>query len=302
MKAVRYLVGILLFLGVLFSSVFAATDRSATDNKPTDPVIYIDGRKLELEVSPKLIDGTTFVPMRAILEAQGAEVLWDEKKKTVTAKARRAKLGDITITYKIGENSAKIVENRNEKKIPLTVPGKVVRETTMLPLRFFSEALGNDVGWEGKTQSVTISTTDKQTARVTQIYDGNTIGVFWTNKEEKFRLIGMEAIKGKVSDPYVRTTHKFLADWLEGRYVKIEHYDQQRDEDGNMIGFVYLQDGTFFNATLIAEGYAKTAEQPVVDVWSDFFNYLQEDAVNNKRGLWADRADPSVLEIAKYAG
>ena len=39
--------------------------------------VYIDGEKLECDVNPKNIDERVLVPMRAIFEAFGANVSWD---------------------------------------------------------------------------------------------------------------------------------------------------------------------------------------------------------------------------------
>jgi len=53
-------------------------------------LVFIDNRKGDdLEVAPKIVNGRTFVPIRFISEAFGAEVSWDGATKT------------ITITYKL---------------------------------------------------------------------------------------------------------------------------------------------------------------------------------------------------------
>lgn len=50
-----------------------------------DITVILDGNKLEFDVPPQIIDGRTMVPIRAIFEALGAEVTWDDATKTVTA-------------------------------------------------------------------------------------------------------------------------------------------------------------------------------------------------------------------------
>lgn len=47
--------------------------------------VYIDGEKLECDVNPKNIDERVLVPMRAIFEAFGANVSWDNNGRTVWA-------------------------------------------------------------------------------------------------------------------------------------------------------------------------------------------------------------------------
>ena len=47
--------------------------------------VILDGNQIEFDVEPMLIGGRTMVPLRAIFEALGATVLWDEATKTVSA-------------------------------------------------------------------------------------------------------------------------------------------------------------------------------------------------------------------------
>jgi endonuclease YncB( thermonuclease family) len=226
--------------------------------------------------------------MRAILEAQGADVTWDEETQTVYAAVHKAKRGDISITYKIGDKTALVSTNQRDKSVVLAVPGKIQNGTTMLPLRFFSEAMGNNVGWEGKTRSITISTTEKEKFRVTQVFDDNTIGVFWTNKEERIRLIGIEPFSIQTSRDTHLTSSEVMNDWLTGRMVWVEHRNLERDTEGDVLAYVYLEDGTLLNSKLIAEGYAQTSSNVSDSKWASFFTWLQSEAMKNKRGLWKD--------------
>lgn len=44
----------------------------------------VNGKETELDVAPKIINGTTMVPLRFISESLGAEVNWDRESRTVT--------------------------------------------------------------------------------------------------------------------------------------------------------------------------------------------------------------------------
>lgn len=82
--------------------------------------------------------------MRAIFEALGASVDWDQAyRETVTA----TKNGT-TVKLRIGSETA----YRNDQPITLEVPG-IMDENwrTMVPLRFVSEALGANVDWNETT-------------------------------------------------------------------------------------------------------------------------------------------------------
>ncbi|GAB6990151.1 hypothetical protein JCM16418A_22010 [Paenibacillus pini] len=49
-----------------------------------DIKVTINGKQLYFDVNPQSIDGRTFVPMRGIFGALGADIKWDGKTKTVT--------------------------------------------------------------------------------------------------------------------------------------------------------------------------------------------------------------------------
>ncbi|MEJ8547237.1 copper amine oxidase N-terminal domain-containing protein [Brevibacillus borstelensis] len=120
-----------------------------TVNQTKDIVIFIDGQLQTFQKPPVEIDGRTLVPLRAIFEALGAKVDWDEATQTVTATK-----DNNTIQLTIGSK----VAYKNGKKINLDVPAQLYNgDTTMVPIRFVSEALGAKVGWDAYSNSVVIS-------------------------------------------------------------------------------------------------------------------------------------------------
>ncbi|MCQ6563293.1 stalk domain-containing protein [Paenibacillus mendelii] len=112
------------------------------------PSILLDGQPLSFQTSPVVENGYSFVPMRPIFEAEGAKVSWNASTQTITAK----KEGTV-LTYRIGEKAA----YKNQKRLDMPVPAKVIDWSTLVPLRFISEALGNLVKWHGYSGSITIS-------------------------------------------------------------------------------------------------------------------------------------------------
>ncbi|WP_422660018.1 stalk domain-containing protein [Paenibacillus sp. EC2-1] len=111
--------------------------------------ILIDGVRLATSQAPVMIQGRVMLPMRAIFEALDAKVTWNQKAQTVTA----VKDGT-TIVLKINSKTATI----NRQSVNLDVPAKNLRGTTMVPVRFVSESLGEKVGWNSKTKTVSITT------------------------------------------------------------------------------------------------------------------------------------------------
>lgn len=112
-----------------------------------DMVITLDGRPLAFDVPPRFENDTALVPVRAIFEALGASVSWDEAAQKVIAVK-----GTTEVILTVGDNTA----YRNGASIPLSTPAQVVEDRTLVPLRFVSEAFGAEVSWNQEKQEIAI--------------------------------------------------------------------------------------------------------------------------------------------------
>lgn len=110
--------------------------------------VVVDGDYMIFEQPPVVISGSTLVPMRAIFEKLGAEVLWKASNKSVTAKK-----GGTSIWLQIDNGTAKI-KNKDQA---LEAAPRMLNGSTMVPLRFVSEALGAKVRWDDKLKTITIT-------------------------------------------------------------------------------------------------------------------------------------------------
>ena len=98
--------------------------------------IVVDGEKANIDAAPVVQNSRTYVPFRALAEAFGAEVAYDEATQAVTAT-----LGSNTVVMTIG--SATYTVNGEEKTAdvaPFISGGR-----TMVPVRFAAEAFGSTV-------------------------------------------------------------------------------------------------------------------------------------------------------------
>lgn len=134
--------GLILSLVFLICMVFAAPVLAA-------PTVNLDGKQLTFDVQPTIENGRTLVPLRAIFEAMGANVDWNQSTQTATA----TKDGTI-VKLRIGS----ITPTINGQVKTLDVPAKIVNGRTLAPLRFVGEAFGGTVGWDPATQKITILT------------------------------------------------------------------------------------------------------------------------------------------------
>lgn len=100
--------------------------------------------------SPPYIDSAnrTMVPVRAISEALGATVGWDDVSRVVTISS-----DDLTINLTIGDNTA-IVNGMAELMDTVAV---IRNDRTMVPVRFVSEFLGAVVDWDEDSLTVVIA-------------------------------------------------------------------------------------------------------------------------------------------------
>lgn len=118
-----------------------------TINKPT-MIINDAERNIDNEGTvPVIINNRTLLPVRAVVEAMGGSVDWNEDSRTVT-------LTKSEDTIKLTIDSEIALLNSEEKKLD-TVP-TIINDRTMLPIRFIAESFGFNVEWDEKTQEITI--------------------------------------------------------------------------------------------------------------------------------------------------
>lgn len=130
---------------LLMLMVFTCVNVSAY----TPITVTIDSKQVEFDVAPINHKGRVLVPVRAIFEALGAEVLWEPKTATVTSS-----LNGITIEMTV-DNTLMTV---NGNEIILDVPPIIVSDRTLVPVRAISEAFGANVEWNSIINRVSIST------------------------------------------------------------------------------------------------------------------------------------------------
>ncbi|MHA6532707.1 stalk domain-containing protein [Paenibacillus sp. BAC0078] len=107
----------------------------------------VNGTKKAIDVSPIVKDGSTYVPIKYVLDAFGGSAAWDPNTKKIMV-LRGAKVLDLTV------NKKEFV--LNGKRQGAEVAPVILQGRTLVPLRLVSEQLGLSVKWEQKTKTVTI--------------------------------------------------------------------------------------------------------------------------------------------------
>lgn len=127
-------------------------------------------------------------------------------------------------------------------------------------------------------------------AVVERVIDGDTVVLVGG---ERVRYIGVDTPElhhpKKPVEAYARQARAFNRRWVEGKRVRLEFDVERRDRYGRLLAYVYLEDGTFVNAELIAQGYAQILTIPPNVKYQDLFLKLQREARESGRGLWGQK-------------
>ena len=114
--------------------------------------MIVNGREEEIDPGKGtrviINNGRTFLPIRAVIEAMGGEVEWDQSDKKVSIY-----LNDNKINLWIGDKTARVNGSYIESDVAPYISDS---GRTMLPLRFIVENLDCEVDWDGITKTVTI--------------------------------------------------------------------------------------------------------------------------------------------------
>lgn len=152
-RMMRVLVSSGLVVGMLLGNVI-----------PQQNTVFADEKEIRVNVDDKFIDipdakpyidsssGRTLVPVRFVSQSLGAQVYWDNAKRTVTI----TRAGKTTV-LKVGEKKALVAG----KSISFDSAATIKDSRTFVPLRFVSEAYGAQVIWDKINKNVYIVTKPK---------------------------------------------------------------------------------------------------------------------------------------------
>ena len=114
--------------------------------------VYLNNVPIVFDTEPSINDGTTYVPMRGIFEALGADVKWNNSEKSITVINNSD-----TIKLYVGKNDI-VINGKKSAKSPYPV---ISAGRTLVPLRSISELLGAEIDWNPATRRIDISTEDE---------------------------------------------------------------------------------------------------------------------------------------------
>ena len=132
--------------------------------------------------------------------------------------------------------------------------------------------------------------------QVVDVIDGSTIQVNLGARSETVRYIGITTQEANRrppgSEPPLSEAVEANRQLVGRQQVRMELDAQERDRDGRLLAYVYVAD-TMVNAELVRRGSAEVMTiQPNVR-YRELFVTLEQEARDNRRGLWADPTEPT---------
>ena len=136
---------------------------------------------------------------------------------------------------------------------------------------------------------LSLSCSNAQPLKCIRVVDGDTIIL---SNGERVRLIGVDTPETKHPkkpvEYYGKEASAFTKRMVEGKEVRLEYDQQQRDKYGRLLAYIYLMDGTFLNAEIIRQGYGHAYTRFPFKYMNAFRKY-EKKARKEKKGLWADK-------------
>src|SRR5690606_19451764 len=157
---------------------------------------------------------------------------------------------------------------------------------------------------KGETEAVTSTPREEEPSRkkkekrwkkgfayVTKVIDGDTFWVDNGTESFKVRFIGIDApetrnSRWKKKGYYAFESKEYVRSKTEHQWVRLEFDVQTMERYKRRLAYIYLEDGTFLNASLVEQGYAVVDTYPPNVKYVEQFIDLQKQARNAKQGLW----------------
>ena len=131
---------------------------------------------------------------------------------------------------------------------------------------------------------------DLEKAVVSSVIDGDTIKLA---DGRSVRLIGLDTPELNLPDGpieyYGLQAKEFTKQKLLGETIYLEYGEERFDEYDRTLAYVYLDDGTMFNADLLEQGYAHLLTIAPNTRYLDSFKEFLITARRSKQGLWQER-------------
>ena len=143
------LISVFVCVCLVFTFAIPCISHAVTVSTEKDISVSVNDIILKFDQPPVIVNDRTLVPMRAIFEALGMNVEWNDAERKVTASGN-----GYTVELVVNSEFAYV----NGKEVKLDTPATIISSRTMVPVRFVSEATGNNVYWDTKYEKRVVIT------------------------------------------------------------------------------------------------------------------------------------------------
>jgi micrococcal nuclease len=125
---------------------------------------------------------------------------------------------------------------------------------------------------------------------VIKIFDGDTVSVLVDGKQEKVRLIGIDAPE-MGQKPWGENAKSYLETLLSSSAgkIKLEYDIETRDQYGRLLAYMWTQDNRHVNLLMLENGYAMLYTFPPNVKHVEEFRAAQTKAREKEIGIWGSR-------------
>ncbi len=271
--------------------------------------VRIDGNEIHGEAEPVNTDGRVLVPIRAVFEALGASVSWDETERKVYSE-RGSDFMELTVDSPMmrcgifNSDGARVWTD----EIALDVPTMIINDYTYVPIRAVSETLGASVKWNGEDNSVDIHTygaVDKP-VYYTSLSDYGKLYVF-TPDGERRRLSNKPARDLEMCGNYVYYTSGdtgflYRADAYDGEELILNRSADKIAVDDGYAYYRDNEDGVLYRINIDSRDIERLTDNPVYypRLYRDRL-YFNLDGDNRLYALTRDGKQLSIIDIGDSA-
>lgn len=217
-------------------------------------IVSLNGTPILFDQKPIMYDDRVMVPVRAIFEALGYEVEWNESKQQVTAKNSNNVLN-------MWVNDKEFYHNDN--LIGLDVSPMLINNRVLVPVRIISQCAGYKVDWDDSTKTVIIS-------EPSGVEDySNYIGV-WQCFNPGATTPDVELIINEISNGIV---------YYDILFYRLAGYENQKasiDSEGNVNFSTVMNENS---SSPIAGVIHCKNNKVILDIKSSYFDYIKPQTI-----------------------
>jgi len=172
----------------------------------------------EIGTTPVLINNTTYLPIRSLVEAEDGMVEWDDEAKSATMS-----LNGRVVTVSLNSDIGTV----NGQNVPMNQPVKLVYGKTMVPLRFIADSFKMGIEWKNDEKVIAVRYQRDAGAHLDEMISDAGNGL----KEFNFADIARFKFPGRWGTPEMNAEQavfqvKNITLYQQQAYITVEKKDQ----------------------------------------------------------------------------